>query len=819
MKTSKICFVVLILVGLVMSSPGPSSADYSFDFLAFIKAAWDAYNQVKNFLEPDPNLADLIEQAKQAIIDEINLVRAEEQIANVEALIEQYVLYLKYPPTQQTIEAWIRDAINAANQFEIIIQSPDKSPRIAYLCAKSYNMLIPLMALMMQRYGIQTQDILPLFEDAIATNKVLIGRYCWDDLPNAPIYWDVIYSDGSYVGKLLKCYHEGVIDWLEYLNSYDIVWTGNEKLRSYTIERYEDIWFYISNEKDYASNPISPADNKYLCAHSRPHRTETKVTVADLRPDDSDFFWRLEFETAHLVKIVHWSGKYLAQALNQEPNTVYMDVIITPKPDWQNEYWYFDKWFYDRPGIINNVKPANWVGEPALNADPQNRVYLSERGVVPSPSERWIIHFAARKRMGIGYSAFPCPADYDGDGKADLGMKVNNGRWLIDFASNGFGNWDREITTLTLPSIDKYAQPAAADYDGDGKADISVKHDMTGQWCIDYAANGYGSWDVKLPYGPAALFYSFQPVPADYDGDGKADIAIFVNTGRWSIDYSANGFTGWEIHPHAWEVYYPTANTYPAPADYDGDGKADVSIKLDDGRWLIDGSHNGFNATNEWDWTSYQGVNYGDITGYPVPGYYTWDQYADIGIRTDQGRWMVDNAYAGGAPFTIDWISAPIYGGKNDFPIPADYDGDGMTDLSVIQEDGTWLIDYSHNGYNGWDWSSVMSLPTGISSPEKSNQYSTQRMNTYLLVNYPNPFNSSTKVRYSLPKAGSVTIKIFNILGDEIVTLVDEAKGVGDYSVVWDGRDRSGGAVPSGVYICRMGYQNMIETLKMVLAK
>ncbi len=221
--------------------------DSQFDFLSFIKTAYDAYTKVKNLLSPPPNLADLILQAKQDIIDEINTVRVEEQIANVEALIEQYAIYLNNPPTQQTIEAWIRDAINVVNQFEIIIESPDKSPRIGYLCARSYNMLVPLLALMMQRHGIRIQDIIPLLEDAIATNKVLIGNYCWEELPNAPLYWHAVYGDGTYVGKLLKCYHDGIIDWAEYMNTSDIVWTANEECRKLTIEGYEHIWFTISN--------------------------------------------------------------------------------------------------------------------------------------------------------------------------------------------------------------------------------------------------------------------------------------------------------------------------------------------------------------------------------------------------------------------------------------------------------------------------------------------------------------------------------------------------------------------------------------------
>jgi hypothetical protein len=74
-----------------------------------------------------------------------------------------------------------------------------------------------------------------------------------------------------------------------------------------------------------------------------------------------------------------------------------------------------------------------------------------------------------------------------------------------------------------LPQTARRAQipqinPVPADYDGDGKADLSVKTD---QWLIDYASNGFGRWDAS--YRDYGGLYD-QPVPADYDGDGQLDL-------------------------------------------------------------------------------------------------------------------------------------------------------------------------------------------------------------------------------------------------------------------------------------------------------
>ncbi len=76
---------------------------------------------------------------------------------------------------------------------------------------------------------------------------------------------------------------------------------------------------------------------------------------------------------------------------------------------------------------------------------------------------------------------------------------------------------------------------------------------------------------------------------------------------------------------------------------------------------------------------------------------------------------------------------------------------------------------------------------------------------TFILgQNYPNPFNPSTIIEYSLPQSEKVNITIFNILGQKVTTLVDEAKAAGNYSVTWDGHDSDGSEVSSGVYFYRM---------------
>ncbi|MFQ6092316.1 MAG: FlgD immunoglobulin-like domain containing protein [bacterium] len=90
-----------------------------------------------------------------------------------------------------------------------------------------------------------------------------------------------------------------------------------------------------------------------------------------------------------------------------------------------------------------------------------------------------------------------------------------------------------------------------------------------------------------------------------------------------------------------------------------------------------------------------------------------------------------------------------------------------------------------------------------------------------LSQNYPNPFNPATTIRYALPDARQThaSLKIYNILGQEVRTLVDEVKDPGFYEVTWDGKDAFGNNVASGVYFYRLTAADFSQAKRMVLMK
>lgn len=89
----------------------------------------------------------------------------------------------------------------------------------------------------------------------------------------------------------------------------------------------------------------------------------------------------------------------------------------------------------------------------------------------------------------------------------------------------------------------------------------------------------------------------------------------------------------------------------------------------------------------------------------------------------------------------------------------------------------------------------------------------------FTLRNFPNPFNPTTRIKYTLPSKSYVSLKIFNLKGELKRTLVEGEVGPGDQSVQWDGSDESGRMVPAGIYLCQLKSESSIKSIRMLFLK
>lgn len=134
---------------------------------------------------------------------------------------------------------------------------------------------------------------------------------------------------------------------------------------------------------------------------------------------------------------------------------------------------------------------------------------------------------------------------------------------------------------------------------------------------------------------------------------------------------------------------------------------------------------------------------------------------------------------------------------------------DGHIELILSSEEHDFAI-----------YRSVFDMRYEPASTTDVDEHSLKLRSSFMLSdNYPNPFNPSTAIEYSLYARSAVRIKIFDAVGRLVRTLVDRVQPAGDYTVYWDGKDDDGNPTSSGIYFCRMNTGIFSDSRKMLLLK
>jgi hypothetical protein len=267
-------------------------------------------------------------------------------------------------------------------------------------------------------------------------------------------------------------------------------------------------------------------------------------------------------------------------------------------------------------------------------------------------------------------------ADFDGDGKSDVSVfRPGDGNWYVNKSAEGFAavNWGLAGDI-----------PAPGDFDGDGREDTVIFRPSTGTW-----------WILRSSGAVTATQFGSNgdiPVVGDYDGDSISDIAVFRPSNNfWYIRGSMFGGTLF--------IQFGAAGDMPVPGDYTGDGQTDLAMyrPSNGGWWISDRSTGGLTL-----------LRFGNSTDKPVPGDYDGDNKTDRAIwRPSTGQWWILSSLNGS-------VTTVTFGSPGDIPVPGDYDGDERDDQAIFRN-GTWWINRSTAGVTA----QAFGLPGDVPIPAK----------------------------------------------------------------------------------------------------
>lgn len=295
----------------------------------------------------------------------------------------------------------------------------------------------------------------------------------------------------------------------------------------------------------------------------------------------------------------------------------------------------------------------------------------------------FVININAQTKTGEGVNQ--TRGDFDGDGKADIGV-FRNGEWYI-LPSSGGNYWRIKFGQGGDTAI-------PADYDGDGKTDLAVwRYQNIGTQAVFHILRSSDGAYYTQPWGLGGD--AADHIVGDYDGDGKADFAVYrrgTTENPQSYFYILQSSDG-QLRVTAWGL----SGDYPRVGDFDGDGKTDPTIRRDSTFHTLRSSDNGWQSFR-WGVLGLDNPLVADFDG-DRKSDYTAFRFVTTTGGTDQGTWYSWQS-------SNQQMTAVKFGSNgSDWQVAADYDGDGKDDYAIYRRyEGTWYILQSRDGLKIVNW-------------------------------------------------------------------------------------------------------------------
>lgn len=428
-------------------------------------------------------------------------------------------------------------------------------------------------------------------------------------------------------------------------------------------------------------------------------------------------------------------------------------------------------------------------------------------------SFRWSYH------TGGAITSAPCIGEIDQDTMLEVVVSSADGKIYALDGENGSFLW-----SYTTPNSIR-SSPCLSDVDADGLLEIVFGSDDHSVYALN-GENGSLRWSHATGAGVIST-----PACADINNDGFTEVVVGSTDSRIYILRGKTGDTLWTYAAGG------SVTSSPCIADIDQDEIPEIIFGSADNHIY---ALNGENGSVLWSYPTG-----GGISSSPCAGDIDGDNLPEVAVGGDD-----HNVYAlNGENGSLLW-SHPLGDSVASSPCLGDIDGDNQPEVIVGSKDGCVYALKGGNGSVLWTYptggaissspclgdidgdnqleivvgssdNTVYALsgdPTGIAESNESANTAPNR-ESHLFPNYPNPFGTSTVIRYFIARETRVKLVLFDVAGKKIATLVNEQEKSGQYQVNLNRHSLSVERIPDGIYFIRLESENGAKTQKMVLIR
>ncbi|HLG31885.1 MAG TPA: T9SS type A sorting domain-containing protein [Ignavibacteriaceae bacterium] len=387
-------------------------------------------------------------------------------------------------------------------------------------------------------------------------------------------------------------------------------------------------------------------------------------------------------------------------------------------------------------------------------------------------------------RMKVGYRS-------NGDGDDELVTAFNSGNIYYNESGN---QPDDQLINIVLGNI---SAMSSGDFDGDGDFEI-VTAIQNGNNCKIFVSDDaeVGSISEYQIYS-SDYFRVTALTSGDFDGDGRDELVTAIADFQLTESYiyvDDISTTGIAVGGSPW---FGSSNELQVTALSSGDFTEDNIFR---DRLIFALSNSNLMATKLY-CTGLNSFSFDSSHIFFGPDDYWHVTAMTFGDFIDDNKIMKELIIAfSNASFN----HTTIY--RTEDPV--------MSGIGSIIYDPGFPSDYYVSAMTSASFRESLHPVTTVEGNQGSSSYNTTTHSLILYQNFPNPFNPSTNIKFEIPKSSLVNVRVYDVLGREVITLVNEEKSTGSYEVVFDGND-----LKSGIYIYKLQAGNYFESKKMILLK